>query len=54
MANMFIQLPANDPFLSQMNFGKLIKTSIPTSAISASYNPSTGILLIKATYTQTI
>ena len=37
-----------------MNFNTLIKTSIPTSAISATYDPSTGILLIKATYTQTI
>ena len=53
-ANLYIQLPPNDPYLTQMNFDKLIKTSIPTSALNATYDPSTGILLIKATYTQSI
>ena len=53
-ADIYLQLSPNSPVLAQMNFSKLIKSSIPTSALSATYDNNTGILLIKATYLQSI
>jgi hypothetical protein len=53
-ANLYVRLSPRDQYLSNMNFNGLIKSSIPTSAIFATYDPTTGILLIKATYTQSI
>lgn len=53
-ADIYIQLPANDPYLAQMNFSSLVQTSIPTSAIVGSYDSATGVLMIQATYTQSI
>ena len=37
-----------------MDFSSLVTTSIPTSAIACEFDSSTGILLIKATYTESI
>ena len=49
-----MQLQPKNDTLNKMDFSNTIKSSIPTSAISATYDYSTGILLIKATYTQSI
>lgn len=53
-ANIYIEISPNDAVLSQIDFSQYITTSIPTSAISASYNSNTGILAIFATYSESI
>lgn len=53
-ANIYVQLSPNDAFLSQMDFSSLVTTSIPTTAIACSFDSSTGILKIQATYSETI
>ena len=50
-ANIYVRLSPNEAILSQMDFSSLVATSIPTSAIVCEFDASTGILLIKATYT---
>ena len=53
-AHIYLTLSPADAILGEMNFSTLVTTSIPTSAITCTYDSSTGILLVKATYTESI
>ena len=46
----YFKLSPNDAVLSSLDFSSHLTTSIPTSSLSASYDPATQLLTIFATY----
>jgi hypothetical protein len=53
-AKIYLELSPKDSVLANMDFSSLVTTSFPTSKISCTYNPTTGVLLVLATYTESI